>query len=146
MGAPWRWRPPSNNLGGWYRRQTTTGRRWQRTCPGKGIFGVGCCTSSAGRERRRGCLDYFLRPWYRRYCYLDRRHGWLPPAWARTRGGFRPRWRDGWRDGYRGGHRTEGGDTPRRRRQGRRWDSWRWRSISGCGRTQLHSTSLHYHC
>ena len=43
-----------------------------------------CILSREGAELRVSGL--FLRLWYRRYCSLERRPRWPPPAWARPLG------------------------------------------------------------
>ena len=59
-----------------------------RNFSGRGRCGRGLQEPSSGRGRSRGCLGYFLKPWYRGCCYLAWRPGRSPPVWEGPWGGF----------------------------------------------------------
>ena len=96
--------------------------------------------------RREGAeprvTGFSLNPWFRRYCSSVRRHWWSTPEWAGSWRGSRIRWRGVWRGGSCSGKQMGSWSKPRRRQQGRRLVSRRWRSTSGEGRTQSRSTLL----
>ena len=59
-----------------------------RDFSGKRRCGRGLQEPSSGRGRNRGCMGYFLNPWYRGCCYSSCRPGRSPPVWEGPSGGF----------------------------------------------------------
>ena len=91
-------------------------------------------------------MDFSLKPLSSWCCSSVQIFGWLPRAWDGSWGVSKTRWRGNLRVGYHSGYWTEGGSTPRCRRQERRWGMIQCKPTFDKVRIRLHSIFQRNRC